>query len=246
MPQAPGMWFAVELPQAASVTELQFESAMPGTGAAAGGRAAAPTPSRRRRSSGTRAATRWKCPMDGKTWSKPVAVGKGERTAHDDRVRADAGEIRAHHANRHDGRRAGVVDPQPAASTRHRHRRGEAIKHVLVLAILESLRSGHCQKPSSLIARTSAAAAFQAKPNSVWGGVPFGIFAPYRFGPEASDLDGALKALVNFGVSQTELSNAVVERYLGAPQPAGRGGGGGGAARRRPSSRPQHARRPSS
>ena len=67
----------------------------------------------------------------------------------------------------------------------------------------------------------------EAKPNSVWGGVPFGIFAPYRFGPEASDLDGALKALVNFGVSQTELSNAVVERYLGAPQPAGRGGGGG-------------------
>ena len=79
----------------------------------------------------------------------------------------------------------------------------------------------------SLIARTSAAAAFQAKPNSVWGGVPFGIFAPYRFGPEASDLDAALNALVKFGVSQTELSNAVVERYLGAPQPAGRGGGRG-------------------
>ena len=78
-----------------------------------------------------------------------------------------------------------------------------------------------------LIARTSAAAAFQAKPNSVWGGVPFGIFAPYRFGPEASDLDAALKALVKFGVSQTELGNAVVERYVGAPQPAGRGGGRG-------------------
>src|SRR5918994_4084547 len=70
-----------------------------------------------------------------------------------------------------------------------------------------------------------SAFARQAKPNSVWGGVPFGIFAPYRFGPEASDLEGALKALVNFGISQTELSNAVVERYLGAPQPAGRGGG---------------------
>jgi sugar phosphate isomerase/epimerase len=71
----------------------------------------------------------------------------------------------------------------------------------------------------------------QSKPDSIWGGVPFGIFAPYRFGPEASDLEGALKALVNFGVSQTELSNAVVERYLGAPQPAGRGGGGGGGGR---------------
>ena len=83
----------------------------------------------------------------------------------------------------------------------------------------------------SLFRGADSALARQAKPNSVWGGVPFGIFAPYRFGPEASDLEGALKALVNFGVSQTELSNAVVERYLGAPQPAGRGGGGGGGGR---------------
>jgi sugar phosphate isomerase/epimerase len=82
--------------------------------------------------------------------------------------------------------------------------------------------------PSASLLRGASAFGGQAKPNSVWGGVPFGIFAPYRFGPEASDLEGALKALVNFGVSQTELSNAVVERYLGAPQPAGRGGGGGG------------------
>ncbi len=74
----------------------------------------------------------------------------------------------------------------------------------------------------------------QGKPDSVWGGVPFGIFAPYRFGPEASDLEGALRALVNFGVSQTELSNAVVERHLGAPQPAGRGGGGGGRGTQTP------------
>jgi sugar phosphate isomerase/epimerase len=78
---------------------------------------------------------------------------------------------------------------------------------------------------AGLVGRGGAALARQARPNSVWGGVPFGIFAPYRFGPEASDLEGALKALVNFGISQTELSNAVVERYLGAPQPAGRGGG---------------------
>src|SRR5687767_720079 len=81
----------------------------------------------------------------------------------------------------------------------------------------------------SLMRGADLALARQTKPNSVWGGVPFGIFAPYRFGPEASDLEGALKALVNFGVSQTELSNAVVERYLGAPQPAGRGGGPAGA-----------------
>src|SRR6186997_3203043 len=80
-----------------------------------------------------------------------------------------------------------------------------------------------------VLGRDPAAFAGRAKPNSVWGGVPFGIFAPYRFGPEASDLEGALKALVNFGVSQTELSNAVVERHLGAPQPAGRGAAPAGA-----------------
>ena len=34
---------------------------------------------------------------------------------------------------------------------------------------------------ASLFARPGAALALQAKPNSVWGGVPFGIFAPYRF-----------------------------------------------------------------
>jgi hypothetical protein len=49
------------------------------------------------------------------------------------------------------------------------------------------------------------ALAFQGKPNSVWGGVPFGVFAPYRFGPETTDLEGALKALVRLGVSQTEI-----------------------------------------
>jgi sugar phosphate isomerase/epimerase len=78
-----------------------------------------------------------------------------------------------------------------------------------------------------VLGRPGVALARQGKPNSVWGGVPFGIFAPYRFGPEAADLEGALKALVNFGVSQTELSNAVVERYLGAPQPAAGAGGAG-------------------
>jgi sugar phosphate isomerase/epimerase len=73
----------------------------------------------------------------------------------------------------------------------------------------------------------------RAKPNSVWGGVPFGIFTPYRFGPEATDFEPALQALVKFGVSQCELSNAIVEKYVGAPQappnPA-RAGGAGAAA----------------
>ena len=83
---------------------------------------------------------------------------------------------------------------------------------------------------AGLLARAPELFALQAKPNSVWGGVPFGVFAPYRFGPEASDLEGALKALVRLGVSQTEISNAVVERYAGAPQAAARAGGAGAAA----------------
>jgi sugar phosphate isomerase/epimerase len=64
--------------------------------------------------------------------------------------------------------------------------------------------------------------------------VPFGIFAPYRFGQEASDFEGALKALVRFGVSHCEVSGALVERYVGAPQPAAGGGGGRGRANQTP------------
>jgi len=80
---------------------------------------------------------------------------------------------------------------------------------------------------AALAGGVRSAFALQGKPDSLWGGVPFGIFAPYRFGPEASDLEGALSALVKFGVSYTELGNAVVERHVGAPQAAGRGGGAG-------------------
>src|SRR6516225_8796729 len=83
---------------------------------------------------------------------------------------------------------------------------------------------------AALAGGASVAFGRNRKPNSLWGGVPFGIFAPYRFGPEASDLEGALNALVKFGVSYTELSNAVVERYIGAPPAAGRGGAQPGAA----------------
>ena len=80
---------------------------------------------------------------------------------------------------------------------------------------------------AGLLARGGVALAFQGKPNSVWGGVPFGVFAPYRFGPEASDLEGALTALVKLGVSQTEISAAPVERFCGAPQAAAAGRAGG-------------------
>ncbi len=79
-PQAPGMWLSVELPQPVLVTEIQFESSTqtPGRGGrgAAGGRGApgaggAPIVSYPRGYS-------VQVSTDGKTWSNPVAQGKGE------------------------------------------------------------------------------------------------------------------------------------------------------------------------
>jgi mono/diheme cytochrome c family protein/glucose/arabinose dehydrogenase len=84
-PQEPGMWYQVELPQAAMVTEIQFDSGFPG-GRGAGGRGAG--------ARGGRGAGRGGPPpfgsypigyrvqvsMDGKTWSAPVAEGRGAFT----------------------------------------------------------------------------------------------------------------------------------------------------------------------
>jgi mono/diheme cytochrome c family protein len=100
-PQAPGMWLTVELPQAALVTEVQFESTTEmrggrgGRGAAAPAAAAgAPAPQaagggRGAAGGGGTAVVGYprgysvQVSTDGKTWSNPVAEGKGEgaRTA---------------------------------------------------------------------------------------------------------------------------------------------------------------------
>jgi mono/diheme cytochrome c family protein len=69
-PQAAGMWLTVELPQPASVTELQFDSAqvfVRGRGAGAGATATVGYP----RGYSVQVST------DGRTWSKPVATGEG-------------------------------------------------------------------------------------------------------------------------------------------------------------------------
>jgi mono/diheme cytochrome c family protein len=100
-PQAPGMWLTVELPQAALVTEVQFESTTEmrggrggrGAGAPAGA-AGAPAPQaagggRGGFGGGGAAVVGYprgysvQVSTDGKTWSNPVAQGKGEgsRTA---------------------------------------------------------------------------------------------------------------------------------------------------------------------
>jgi mono/diheme cytochrome c family protein len=101
VPQAPGMWLQIELPQAAMVTEVQFDSIGGGGRGAGAGRAAANAPlpapgtppGRGGRGAapgapggfGGGAATLGfpraydvQVSMDGKKWSKPVASGRGE------------------------------------------------------------------------------------------------------------------------------------------------------------------------
>ena len=75
-PQTPGMWFTVELPQPALVTELQFESANAPNAGRGGGRgagAAPPPPPVNMYPRGFSV----QVSMDGQSWSKPVAEGKG-------------------------------------------------------------------------------------------------------------------------------------------------------------------------
>jgi len=92
VPQAPGMWFQIELPQPALVAELQFDS--PSAQGRGGGRAnlapapapgAPPGPAGRAGAAGAAAppagyprAYSVQVSMDGKKWSKPVAQGAGE------------------------------------------------------------------------------------------------------------------------------------------------------------------------
>ncbi len=74
-PQAPGMWFQIELPQAAALTEVEFDSPIAGgRGGGRGGRGAAagpppvvPAPH----------GYRVELSLDGVKWGKPVAVGQG-------------------------------------------------------------------------------------------------------------------------------------------------------------------------
>ena len=75
VPQVPGMWFTVELPQPALVTELQFESANAPNEGRGGGRGAgiAPPPPVNMYPR----AYSVQLSMDGKSWSAPVAEGKG-------------------------------------------------------------------------------------------------------------------------------------------------------------------------
>jgi mono/diheme cytochrome c family protein len=77
-PQAPGMWYQIELPQPVTLVELEFDSPAPGGGrggrggggGGGGGAAPAPGPPYPR-------GYRVEVSLDGTTWGKPVAEGKG-------------------------------------------------------------------------------------------------------------------------------------------------------------------------
>jgi hypothetical protein len=83
-PQAAGMWLTVELPQATRISEMQFDSTAVGGGrggrgagaAAAGGRGAGAPP--QAPVVGYPRGYSVQVSLDGATWSKPVAEGKGE------------------------------------------------------------------------------------------------------------------------------------------------------------------------
>jgi mono/diheme cytochrome c family protein len=75
-PQASGMWFQIELPQPVMLAEIEFDSSAPpagrgGRGGGAGAPAATPPPLPYPRG------YRLEVSMDGTSWGKPVAEGKG-------------------------------------------------------------------------------------------------------------------------------------------------------------------------
>ena len=86
-PQSVGMWLAVELPQAATISEVQFESTAVGGGRGGRGAAGAAPPGGRGAGAPPQAPVvgyprgySVQVSLDGATWSKPVAEGKGEGT----------------------------------------------------------------------------------------------------------------------------------------------------------------------
>jgi putative membrane-bound dehydrogenase-like protein len=79
IPQEPGMWFQIELPEAAALTEIQFASTLQAggrgavPGARGGGPAGPPPPPVATYPRGYRVETS----MDGSSWGTPVATGQG-------------------------------------------------------------------------------------------------------------------------------------------------------------------------
>ena len=121
------MWFQIELPQPAMLTEIQFTSTalavdttpivpgaptrtgIPGGRGAPGAAPPAPPPL------GFPREYQVQVSMDGTTWGQPVARGKGTGTLTRYRLCAGSREIRAHHAV---GNRRRSMDHPAAAPLR--------------------------------------------------------------------------------------------------------------------------------
>ena len=130
------MWFQVELPQPAMITEVQFDAGAPGGRGVGGGRGGqrgqaagrqdaaqrlAPAGAGRRRRRRRDAATpppvfgsfplgyRVQVSMDGKSWSAPVAEGKGSPGDNGRHVPPGPGALHPGHADRQRRERAAVV-----------------------------------------------------------------------------------------------------------------------------------------
>ena len=155
-PQQPDMWFQVELPQAAMITEVQFDAGAPGGGGRGrGGRGgrrrrrqvavALPVSLRchrhpaagrarwaRRRSAASRSPTRCRCRWTARRGCARRA-GRGVAADADRDVPAGAGEVRAGHADGHRGYHAAVVGAElPRLHGREvtdRHGRGVSVAH---------------------------------------------------------------------------------------------------------------------
>ena len=104
VPQAPGMWFQVELAQPTPLTEVQFESSRIGGGRGAG----APPPS-----AGYPREVRARC-VGRRDELEDRCQGGGRWREHRDSVRAGAGEVRQDYADGHDRRRTAMVDAATA------------------------------------------------------------------------------------------------------------------------------------
>jgi hypothetical protein len=148
-PQQPGMWFQIELPEPATISEVQFTSpggGFGGGGRGRGGRGATPL-------QGTGAAPiagsqapaapsampglpmpvvtggtyprayRVEVSTKGTVWST-VSEGQGD----DHRVHAGGCEVRANHADSNGGKRAIVVDTTPPALSSGRRWKGAIIE----------------------------------------------------------------------------------------------------------------------
>jgi mono/diheme cytochrome c family protein len=76
-PQAPGMWFQLELPQPAMLTEIEFDSPGPPAGRGGGGGRGAGAPATGPPPLPYPRGYRVEVSLDGAKWNKPVAEGKG-------------------------------------------------------------------------------------------------------------------------------------------------------------------------